>query len=381
MDMRASTLIAAPPSPPLRVELEARPDPALLEPEWTALEERAGASFFLSWHWIGCWLRSQAPEVVLLRVRLGERTVGLGLLCWREERRHGVLRVPTLHLNATGDELLDVLTIEYNDMLAEEGLRDQVRSAALGWLRGARRVAGRPFWALQVRGTTEPVRVAGEAAGFRARLHAKAPSAAVDLAAVRASGRSYLQHVSGNTRSQIRRAARLYEMRGKLRLETARDTAEALAFLEAAGELHQARWQARGRPGAYASPTYVAFHRSLVAAAHPAGAVELLRVRAGDETVGYLYNFVWRGRVYFYLCGFRYEEDNRLKPGLVSHWLCIERHLAGGAELYDFMAGDNRYKTSLGTPGPDIVTAIMEKPHPALRAENLLRRLRARLRR
>lgn len=376
--MRA-TRAAPAPTAPLEVGIEERFDPAALGAEWRELEKRATASFFLGWHWIGTWLACLAPEAVLVRVRQAGRTVGLGLLCPHAVRRHGVLSVPTLHLNATGDELLDVLTIEYNDLLAESGLEEPVRHAALGHLRRLRRLAGRPFWAVQARGTTGPVQRAGEAAGFSTRLHALAPSAAVDLAAVRASGRPYLQHVSANTRSQIRRAARLYEKRGPLLLERARDTAEALAFLEEGGALHQARWQARGQPGAWASPTYVAFHRALVEAAHPQGAVELVRVSAGGEPIGYLYNFLHRGHVLFYLSGFRYEDDNRVKPGLVTHWLCIEDHLAAGALVYDFMAGDNRYKTSLGSAGPDIVTAVLEKPHPVLRLEGMLRRLKERL--
>ena len=75
----------------------------------------------------------------------------------------------------------------------------------------------------------------------------------------------------------------------------------------------------------------------------------------------------------------RYDSDRRLKPGLVTHTLCIEDHLNGTANVYDFMAGDNRYKTSLGEPGPTIVSFVAEKAHPLLQVENCLRHLKHRM--
>ena len=101
-----------------------------------------------------------------------------------------------------------------------------------------------------------------------------------------------------------------------------------------------------------------------------------MRVRAGSEDVGYLYNFVHEGRVLSYQSGFRYEDDARLKPGLVSHALCVEGHLGGDAAVYDFLAGDARYKASLGAPGPEMVYWRIERPTPLLRVETALKRLR-----
>ena len=89
--------------------------------------------------------------------------------------------------------------------------------------------------------------------------------------------------------------------------------------------------------------------------------------------IGYLYNLVYRGHVYQYQSGFRYEGDPRLKPGLVSHCLCIERHLREGSEVYDFMAGDARYKANLGKPGPDMVYLLARRPTWPLQLESALR--------
>jgi CelD/BcsL family acetyltransferase involved in cellulose biosynthesis len=364
----------------LVVRIEPVPAADELEPLWCRLEERAAAHFFLTWPWISSWLRTCDCTVYLVRVSTGGRCVGLALLGAAADVRHrGLLRVPTLHLNASGDEDRDVVTIEYNDILADRDHAPAVRRAWLDHLLRLRRLHdGRRFDALAWRGALAPDAAAAlEGIAWPWRIVAEAPSAFVDLAAIRTSGRPYLDHVSSNTRRQVRRSMALYEERyGALRLDAAADVGEALAFFHAAGALHQARWQPRGKPGAFAYLFYVRFHERLITDGLPDGVVELVRVSAGEVPIGYLYNFLYRGRVYYYFSGLRYEADNRLKPGLVSHTLCIERHLARGMDVYDFMAGDNRYKTSLGQPGPTMISVLIERPTPLVRLEYLLRRLR-----
>ena len=77
--------------------------------------------------------------------------------------------------------------------------------------------------------------------------------------------------------------------------------------------------------------------------------------------------------------GFRYESDPRLKPGLVSHCLCINRHLDDGSDVYDFMAGDARYKANLGEPGPDMIYLLAERPTWPLQLESALHGAKRRL--
>ncbi len=107
-------------------------------------------------------------------------------------------------------------------------------------------------------------------------------------------------------------------------------------------------------PAASLFPFFELFQRRLIEVALPHGTVEIMKVAAGSDVIGYVYNLVYRGHVYAYQTGINYEDDARLKPGLVSHCLCIERHYNDGNSIYDFMAGEARYKASLGIPGPGI---------------------------
>jgi CelD/BcsL family acetyltransferase involved in cellulose biosynthesis len=198
----------------------------------------------------------------------------------------------------------------------------------------------------------------------------------VNLDAIRLSGRGCLEHLSANTRYQIRRSMRLYEKHGELTAQRATNIDEAMRYYSEMELLHQRYWLSRGQAGAHAYPFYGKFHRALLANCLPRGTAELVRIAAGDKTIGYVYNFVRDGWVYAYQTGLEYDSDSKMKPGLVAHYLCIEKHLSEGAHGYDFLAGDSRYKRSFGTPGPDMLELVLQRPIAKLRIESALREVK-----
>jgi CelD/BcsL family acetyltransferase involved in cellulose biosynthesis len=348
----------------LSVGLERGVDLASLGGWWRELEARADCRVFLGWPWIGTWAELAGTPTQVLIAREDKRIVGLALLVPADLRRHGWLPVRTLQLHATGDAGRDVITIEHNGLLLDRAVAATARLLMLKHLLAA--------------GDWEELHCPGVAPDFAdglpgVELGALSGSAQVDLAALRASGVPYLEQLSANTRQQIRRAMRGY---GEPRLELAGNVDEALAWFDALGELHQAYWTRRGEPGAFARPFFVRFHRTLIERHFRAGLVELVRVTANGAPIGYLYNLIWRGGVDSYQSGFAYTGEARLKPGLVSHAMCIERHLAAGASRYDFLAGDARYKLSLGTPGPQLTHVVVQRPRLKFALERGLRRVK-----
>ena len=170
------------------------------------------------------------------------------------------------------------------------------------------------------------------------------------LAALRRAGVGFLQNLSANTRYQLRRSARCYARSGPLAIQRPAGLAEAWRFLDELAALHQATWQQRGLPGMFASADFLRFHRTLLARTLPRGEVDLLRMSAGGQTFGYLYNFRFHGRVLTYQSGFDYAAAGpHEKPGMTCHHLAIEACAAEGVDCYDFLAGADRYKTSLAT--------------------------------
>lgn len=314
-------------------------DLAGLEAEWRGLEAEAGPiAPFRAWTWVGCLAAERYPEPWLARAEAGGRTLGLALF----NRRAG-----WLSLAESGDPVLDAPFVEHNAPLLAAGAGTEVAAALLRATWGAGGVRG-----LRLSGVDPALADAAGGVAFRNRVR---PAPFVDLDRVRETG-DPLAHLSANARSQIRRALRRLGAAGEVALERAGTEAEALAWFEAMVVLHQRDWQARGKPGAFADPFMPRFHRALIARAMEAGEVDLLRLSAGEAVLGYLYNLRRDGHVCAYQGGFdRAAADGQRKPGLVAHVLAIGRAAGEGAALYDFLAGEDRYKRSLATGSRDLV--------------------------
>lgn len=374
--------VAAPSTPApataLRVSLLPCPAPAALAPEWRALQAQAEPRFFTGWTWIGCWLEHLEASVrpQLVRVHLGDEVVGLGVLVPQRLRRLRCWPSRALHLHATGQRQQDDITVEHNGWLVRRGLAEAVQAAV-----------ATQIWALAPE--VDQLRLPGVAAdheGWRAAPPPVAcvrelsePAYRVDLSALRAPPREYLSTLGAQTRSTVRRSLRLYEGLGTLRLTPAGDLAQALHFLDRLKHFHQAAWTARGLPGAFANPLFDHFHRRLIAAAFPAGLVQMLRVAAGSAEVGYLYNFVEGGQVMSYQSGFHFGLTGRNHhPGLVTHMLAVQRALDQGLDAYDFLAGEARYKQQLSNQTYAMTHFTLHRPSLGLRLEQAWRQVRIR---
>jgi CelD/BcsL family acetyltransferase involved in cellulose biosynthesis len=330
----------------LRITLTAHTDLASIETAWRELEQRADCSFFASWAWVGCLAARRFPNAVLLQATWRDRIVALGLL----NRNGGRLEPDTLWLGESGRSDLDAVFVEHNGLLIERGWTGTLGTRCLGWL-AAGKLDGRGAWRgrrVRLNGVGETVLTGLRRSGALVTVIAERIAPFVDLRAIRESGRGYLDMLSANTRQQIRRSTRLYAEAGEVRLDRAETTARALDYLDALAALHQESWQRRQKPGAFANPAFLEFHRALIARGFADDTIDLLRIAAGSKVIGYLYNFRFRGRVSAYQSGFAHDPDEpRLKPGLTSHAMAIEAALSAGCTAYDFLAGDSQYKRSL----------------------------------
>lgn len=324
-----------------------RPEITLLEPSdldavgsrWRRLEQRAAASFFQSWAWVGCLGVERFDRPLLLEVRQDGELVAMALFN-RQARRWPL---PTrLFLGESGRPALDAVFVEHNGILADlQGAQDMLATCLQAVL--DRRLP------LTLSGVGAPYPQACGAAGAVTVACRERLAPYVDLSAARRAG-GYLGCLSSNTRYQLRRSAKSYAARGALRVTRAESVASAHRSLDALGALHQQTWTRRGQAGAFANPDFVRFHHTLIDRAFDDGGIDLLCITAGEEILGYLYNLRRGGQVSAYQSGFDYANAAaHQKPGLTCHHQAIERYLDGMDATYDFLAGDGRYKTSLAT--------------------------------
>jgi hypothetical protein len=188
------------------------------------------------------------------------------------------------------------------------------------------------------------------------------------------SGSDYLSSRSANTRQQLRRAKRQIEAKlGEVQIDEATNLEDADQWLEALGKLHLDRWDTGDPIVGFRNPTFVAYYKSMIRATLPVGQLQFLRLRAGERILAYLFSICYRGRVNFLMSGVDYQGTEDMKPGLVAHWLAIERYLEKGIEVYDFLPGTNRYKQSLSTDEYQSVTIVLRRKKIDFLIEHALR--------
>jgi hypothetical protein len=331
---------------------------------WRDLESVSRPAYFLTWAWVSNWLaclpRAHAPWLAVIAA--AGAPVAAFFLAKRTIVRSQIVPSRSLYVNTTGVLRFDMLWIEYNGLVGRDmPLVELLPLLPSGWdelyLPALRESAFGDV-------TSTP--------DARVVIDRKVPVPYVDLAQARAKG--YLALLSGQTRSQVRRAQR---EAGEVAVEIARDPQTAIDIYMELGALHTQQWRAKGKPGAFADPWFDRFHRKLIAQRFAHGEIELVRVRHRGGPIGCLYNFVHDGRVLQYQSGFATFENEKLKPGFVTHAAAIEHAAANGHAIYDFLAGDQRYKKQLSTGATTMLWARVQRRRLRFLVEDQLRRWRA----
>jgi len=324
-------------------------DHSELGADWRRLEDACDNSPFTAWPWVATWLKHLPREIspLVFRARDADGVVALALLVESRERGiRGLLGGRSMLVQETGDEDLDGITVEYAGLLARRGREEAAYRALLEKLEQTRR-----WQALRMSASTHAqVVLAALPSGLRAYSRIERPSYFVDLAALRAAGETHLEGISSSTRSGLRRTRRAYEHRGPISVAVATEPALALSWLEELRVLHERYWRRKGKRGSFGSAFFAAFHEDLVGRHTTSGFTQLMRITAGDVVVGYLYNLVWRGGVYFYNAGLNYGAlEKHDRPGFLAHMVAIQKYLDDGMQIYDFLAGDGDYKRMMST--------------------------------
>lgn len=338
---------------------------------WRAAEGTPGArGLTCGWDWVDAWL-SQFGDVVPHRFAIGlsdGAPVAAALIAESRTSLRDGLWARTLHLGTAGEGDGKGIFVERNRVLAHGVAERRAFVAAL-------------LAELSDQGGWDELRLPGFRAADAADFAALAPelrlvgvpSPVMDLAAIRADGGDVVAALRSGPRSRIRRSLRGF---GDVETEWASDVDGALAIFDELVELHQRHWQAAGEPGAFAVERVVGFHRELIRRLTPRDAALLFRARAGDTTIGTVYGMRDGDRLLFYQSGIARFDDPKLKPGLVTHTLCMQACLERGYDRYDFLAGEDRYKRELTDASDELVWGRLLRPRSrAALADRLRRRL------
>jgi CelD/BcsL family acetyltransferase involved in cellulose biosynthesis len=333
------------------MELAPLRDYGALKSEWQALEAHADCTFFNSWAWMGTWIglmpKGVWPQVC--RVYSGRRLIGLAVLGRRKRWRCGI-PFRQIIFNASGREEYDSICIEMNQFLA-------AREDELAAVDALFRALVKPRASLRCEEILLPGMRRGDDflrlarnQGYSTLVHEN-PAPFVDLDQIRASGKTYVEFLGKKVRYAIRKARLDYgNALGEPQITRARTREEAGHFLTDLARLHQLRWAHKGKNGAFSSPTFLAFHRQLLAEHFDEGHLDLFKIQCAATVIGFIYAFRYRDIAWFYQCGFDYDALPRSnQPGYLALPLVISYYLSSGAKTFEFLHGDDPYKRRLST--------------------------------
>jgi CelD/BcsL family acetyltransferase involved in cellulose biosynthesis len=309
-----------------------------LRDEWNSLGSSAIETVFLTHAWLESWLLELAPEAQLhvLTAWDGDQLVAaLPLFGDPKEnrgRRWAFMGVGTL-------------TPNHLDVIANPGYLPQARTR-FAELLAEKQAAwdALEFGKLPAdTATAEEFAARFAQAGFATTNSVAAACPYCDLPA------SYDEYVAGlkkRLRKKIRQTRRWIADQPDTRRAALTDTeSDSLAALASLIRIHQARWEGKGYPGAFADPRVVRFHERVVRAAHAAGCLRMYVLTDGDATIAVSYDFHVGSTVQAYLSSFD-ERWADASPGVLLRSYVIEHSISEGANRFDFLEGEEDYKAA-----------------------------------
>lgn len=348
----------------IKIRSKPLPNLASLEKDWLTLEGISKCHFFLSWLWIENWIRhhQNRKALIVLYFEDNNSLLGIALATRKHIKRMRFFKHDAAILYQTGD-YLDNLTPEYTGIVCKKSNEKLLLESLI-----ENTINGEFMW-----NTTTISRCEIEPIKRKTINIITHPTFQVNLASIHTSQDKYLSKLSSNTRSQIKRSMKRYKnLYGDLQLIFPSDKNECIEFFYRMLFLHQKYWRSKNKIDAFYNNDLVLFHTDLINNGYPHN-LYIVKVQAGTELIGYIYNFKYNKRIYNYQGGLCYSNDNKLKPGLVSHTLLINHHIKHGDDMYDFMAGDYQYKKSLCTEKSKLYTVAIDKPGWKISIQKLIR--------
>jgi CelD/BcsL family acetyltransferase involved in cellulose biosynthesis len=314
-----------------------------LEPEWNALLNRSASNnIVLTFEWLSTWWQvfgEGERHLYILVAREGNHIVGIAPLLQRTIRHYNLLPYQRLEFLGSGEDEADEICSDYLDFIVEHGHEEPVLDALFGHIR--QRDVGYELLLTDV---------SAESPCWQALARACA-NHELNLCITRDQFCSYLplrdgwdkllSSVESRFRTNIRRDYKVFaDTGGELRIiDGPQNFEEHFSILI---DLHQSRWNARGKGGVFASENFLRFHRMLTAKLLPKGCVRLIIAFMAGTPISAVYDFVYNKKASNYQNGFRIAgspggNSTIHSPGTLVQALAIKYSIESGVDEYDLL--------------------------------------------
>lgn len=323
--------------------------------EWQELFSASGVAPFLSWEWLGAWFESfgEGKRPHLVTAYRGGRLIGI-LPMFSEEKRRFAMRIRRLGLVGEGvggadylgliaraEDTSEVLASIFAHLPSDEG-RDAMRFEYIG------------SDSALAAGLRRPDAIADM--GFcRMRETVSATCPQIDLAA----GWEAVLQQSKRATNFKRRLKQIEKLPG-YEFRSVTDPAETREAFERFLSLHERRWAVSGGSELSGHPRLIEFQRRLVPQLAAAGLIRFDELWFDETCRGSIYGLEHDGKFYYYNAGYDLDSAN-LSVGLVLLGLSIRAATQRGITLYDFLRGDEAYKSDWANRRAELVDVSLHR--------------------
>ena len=107
--------------------------------------------------------------------------------------------------------------------------------------------------------------------------------------------------------------------------------------------LHQKCWNARGMPGTLKDESKKRFHLNIAENLLPKNDIRLYTLNDRENIIAALYGFQYDGCIFYFQSGYD-PEWSKYSPGTLLMWMAMNHAIQEGAQVFDFLRGDEAYK-------------------------------------
>ena len=157
----------------------------------------------------------------------------------------------------------------------------------------------------------------------------------------------YLMSLSKTRRDRVRRLVRQAFDSGRATNGLVQQPADFQRYFDRLVDLHQKRRTSLGEAGCFASRRFIAFHHDVMQQLHSLGLLRLWWTDFDGQPAAIEYALVGGDTIYFYQSGIE-PALAKQQPGWLSTIGSLRYVQSQGYRFYDFLRGDEAYKSSWG---------------------------------
>ena len=312
---------------------------AAIRDEWQQLFAVAEASPFLSWEWMSTWFDTFGANKLpcLLKAYRGETLIGI-LPMYREKRR--LLGISFNRLSMMGNKTGGA---DYLDLIARPEDRSGAMTAIFEYLCADNKIDVVCLENLaEVSESVRLLRKPETRSGHRFDRVSESVAAVCPQIDLSAGWESVLSH--SKRRDNFKRRLKKIEKLPGFEFRSVTSPEQTGGAFERFLDLHQKRWENDGGSELTGHPRLAAFQRDVVTKLAAKGLIRFDELWLGGECRGSVYGLDNGRAFYYYNSGYDLDFSN-LSVGLVLLGLSIQSAVRRGNVLYDFLRGDETYKS------------------------------------